>query len=105
MRRDPACPICGDHPTIKELIDYETFCGIVPEPENTGNPDEVTVQDMKNALDNPALGIKVSLGEGFSWSRAGATASTEQFTYGRMRAGQVGRQLTRVREQDIARRP
>jgi adenylyltransferase/sulfurtransferase len=59
LRRDPQCPICGDHPTIKELIDYETFCGIVPEPENTGNPDEVTVQDMKKALDNPALGIKV----------------------------------------------
>ena len=59
LRRDPQCPICGDHPTIKELIDYETFCGIVPEPENNGNPDEVTVQDMKKALDNPALGIKV----------------------------------------------
>src|ERR1700759_3086678 len=59
LRRDPACPICGDHPTIKELIDYETFCGIVPEPENLGNPDEVTVQDMKKALDNPSLGIKV----------------------------------------------
>ena len=59
LRKDPACPICGEHPTIKELIDYETFCGIVPEPENAGNPDEVTVQDMKQALDNPALGIKV----------------------------------------------
>ena len=59
LRRDPQCPICGDHPTIKELIDYETFCGIVPEPEPTSNPDEVTVQDMKKALDNPALGINV----------------------------------------------
>ena len=27
LRRDPACPICGDHPTIKELIDYDQFCG------------------------------------------------------------------------------
>ena len=59
LRRDPQCPICGDHPTITELIDYETFCGIVPEPENVGNPDEVTVQDMKKALDNPSLGIMV----------------------------------------------
>ena len=59
LRRDPQCPICGDNPTIKELIDYEQFCGIVPEPENAGNPDEVTVQDMKQALDNAALGIKV----------------------------------------------
>jgi hypothetical protein len=38
LRRDPQCPVCGDHPTIKELIDYETFCGIVPEPEPTSNP-------------------------------------------------------------------
>src|ERR1700722_11325898 len=28
LRRDPQCPICGNHPTIKELIDYEMFCGI-----------------------------------------------------------------------------
>ena len=28
VRRDPACPLCGDNPTIKELIDYEQFCGI-----------------------------------------------------------------------------
>jgi adenylyltransferase/sulfurtransferase len=59
LRRDPECPICGEHPTIKELIDYETFCGIVPEPANGENPDEVTVQEMKRALDTPSLGIKV----------------------------------------------
>jgi len=58
LRRDPECPVCGEHPTIKELIDYEMFCGIVPQPTEA-NPDEVTVQDMKKALDNPALGIKV----------------------------------------------
>ena len=58
LRRDPQCPICGDHPTIKELIDYEVFCGIEP-PKEDGNPDEVTVQDMKKALDNPNLGIKL----------------------------------------------
>ena len=26
-RRDPECPLCGDNPTIRELIDYEEFCG------------------------------------------------------------------------------
>jgi sulfur-carrier protein adenylyltransferase/sulfurtransferase len=59
LRRDPACPVCGDHPTIKELIDYEVFCGIEPTPVDNGNPDEVTVQEMKRALDDPQLGIKV----------------------------------------------
>ncbi|MSQ28602.1 MAG: molybdopterin-synthase adenylyltransferase MoeB [Dehalococcoidia bacterium] len=26
LRRDPQCPVCGDHPTVTELIDYEEFC-------------------------------------------------------------------------------
>ena len=59
LRRDPQCPVCGEHPTITKLIDYEQFCGIVPEPALAANPDEVTVQDMKKALDDPKLGIKV----------------------------------------------
>ncbi len=28
LRRDPKCPVCGDNPTITELVDYEQFCGI-----------------------------------------------------------------------------
>jgi molybdopterin/thiamine biosynthesis adenylyltransferase len=32
-RRDPACPLCGEHPTIDELIDYEAFCGVAPNPQ------------------------------------------------------------------------
>jgi adenylyltransferase/sulfurtransferase len=27
LRRDPACPVCGPHPTIRELVDYEALCG------------------------------------------------------------------------------
>lgn len=28
LKRNPSCPLCGDNPTVKELIDYEVFCGI-----------------------------------------------------------------------------
>ena len=28
VRRDPACPVCGEAPTIRELVDYEAFCGL-----------------------------------------------------------------------------
>src|SRR5438105_3111271 len=60
LRRDPECPICGEHPTITKLIDYEMFCGINPKAESHDmHPDEVTVQDLKRALDDPKLGIKV----------------------------------------------
>jgi len=60
LRRDPQCPVCGENPTITKLIDYEQFCGITPEPAaNAANPDEVTVQEMKKALDDPKGAIKV----------------------------------------------
>ena len=28
LRKNPDCPVCGDHPTVTELIDYEQFCGM-----------------------------------------------------------------------------
>src|SRR5262245_32378160 len=60
LRRDPDCPLCGEHPTIQALIDYDQFCGIPPEPAQPGiQPDEVTVQDMKNALQDAMLRIRV----------------------------------------------
>ena len=36
IRRDPNCPVCGDHPTITELIDYDQFCGVPRRAEATG---------------------------------------------------------------------
>jgi adenylyltransferase/sulfurtransferase len=31
VRKDPNCALCGDHPTVTELIDYDTFCGAISE--------------------------------------------------------------------------
>ncbi|MFO7245792.1 MAG: ubiquitin-like small modifier protein 1 [Thermaerobacter sp.] len=39
-RRNPACPVCGDQPTIRELIDYEAFCGM-PLPTGAAEVPEV----------------------------------------------------------------
>jgi adenylyltransferase/sulfurtransferase len=30
LRRDKDCPVCGDHPTVTKLIDYQEFCGVKP---------------------------------------------------------------------------
>ena len=35
LRRDPKCPLCGDDPTVHELIDYVEFCG-APFPSHDG---------------------------------------------------------------------
>jgi adenylyltransferase/sulfurtransferase len=60
LRRDPKCPLCGEHPSITRLIDYEDFCGVSQQTaDESMHPDEVSVQELKRALDNPKLGIKV----------------------------------------------
>jgi adenylyltransferase/sulfurtransferase len=36
--KDPDCPVCGTHPTVRELIDYEAFCGMKPMEEPLAEP-------------------------------------------------------------------
>ena len=55
LQKDPDCPVCGKNPTVKELIDYEMFCGIGRGQEaaaSNGHVEEVSVQEFKKALDN-----------------------------------------------------
>ena len=56
LRKDPDCPVCGTHPTVTKLIDYEQFCGIRPEPAAAqagaaANPWETTSIDLKKRID------------------------------------------------------
>ncbi len=54
LRKDPNCPICGTHPTITKLIDYEEFCGIAPpEPavDPTEDDEEITAVELKRRID------------------------------------------------------
>ena len=54
LRKDPSCPVCGENPTVTELIDYQEFCGI-PQANAQAAADEVpeiSVQELKKKLDN-----------------------------------------------------
>jgi adenylyltransferase/sulfurtransferase len=54
LRKDPDCPVCGTHPTVTKLIDYEQFCGVVPaapEPVAANNATEITAIELKKRLD------------------------------------------------------
>jgi adenylyltransferase/sulfurtransferase len=56
LRKDPDCPVCGTHPTVTKLIDYEQFCGIAPAAEptavnNANSPTEITSVELKQRLD------------------------------------------------------
>jgi adenylyltransferase/sulfurtransferase len=48
LRKNLECPVCGTNPTVTQLIDYQHFCGIVPE-----TPEE---KNMKNGI--PQLSVK-----------------------------------------------
>ncbi len=52
LRKDKNCPICGETPTITELIDYEEFCGIPSTMEEADNTEwEVSAEEVKRKLD------------------------------------------------------
>jgi adenylyltransferase/sulfurtransferase len=54
LQKDPNCPICGENPTIHELIDYEAFCGIRGEEapaQEVGEAEEMTVSELKARMD------------------------------------------------------
>jgi molybdopterin/thiamine biosynthesis adenylyltransferase/rhodanese-related sulfurtransferase len=54
LRKNPDCPVCGTHPTVTKLIDYQQFCGIVPEAkvaaEKNGIP-QMSVSELKEKRD------------------------------------------------------
>jgi adenylyltransferase/sulfurtransferase len=51
LRRDPDCPMCGDHPTITKLIDYQEFCGIRPMSTPTANTGVIDPVEVKAKQD------------------------------------------------------
>ena len=48
VARNPDCPVCGDHPTVTELIDYDQFCG-VRLPDMESSDEEVTMKEIDAA--------------------------------------------------------
>ncbi len=55
LRKNPACPVCGENPTVTQLIDYQQFCGIMPETKEdksmkNGIP-QITVKELKRRID------------------------------------------------------
>lgn len=58
LKRDPQCPVCGEEPTVTELIDYDEFCGVgtsarAEAEEAAATLPEITVHQLKERLDRP----------------------------------------------------
>jgi adenylyltransferase/sulfurtransferase len=69
LRKNPDCPICGTHPTITKLIDYEEFCGIRGEEhiETTRVP-EITAADVKKMMDEQKPFVLIDVREPHEYS-------------------------------------
>ena len=57
LKKDPDCPVCGTHPTVTALIDYEQFCGVAPAATEVAvstansNETETDVNELKRKID------------------------------------------------------
>jgi sulfur-carrier protein adenylyltransferase/sulfurtransferase len=52
FHKNPKCPICGEHSTIHELLDYETYCGINrTKPSNEQSITEISAVELKQWID------------------------------------------------------
>jgi len=57
LKKDPDCPVCGTHPTVTALIDYEQFCGVAPAATEVAvnsansNETETDVTELKRKID------------------------------------------------------
>jgi sulfur-carrier protein adenylyltransferase/sulfurtransferase len=73
LRRDPACPVCGDSPTVTGLIDYDEFCGY-GETETMNSPrqhvQDITPLELKQRLDNGEPLLLIDVREPFEWDIA-----------------------------------
>jgi molybdopterin/thiamine biosynthesis adenylyltransferase/rhodanese-related sulfurtransferase/molybdopterin converting factor small subunit len=64
LRRNPDCPVCGDHPTITKLIDYQQFCGI---PEAPAAVMEIAPLEVKAKIDRGEKFQLIDVREPHEW--------------------------------------
>jgi adenylyltransferase/sulfurtransferase len=57
LRKDPDCPVCGENPSVTELIDYQEFCGIPQTQQQADDVPEITVRELKEKLDNGGVSV------------------------------------------------
>jgi adenylyltransferase/sulfurtransferase len=72
IRKDPNCAVCGENPTVTELIDYEAFCGTISDEAAAAAKDStISVHDLKLMIDERAQGerdfLLVDVREPIEW--------------------------------------
>ncbi len=72
LRKDPACPLCGEHPTITELIDYQAFCGLSPVEQASADAEnfEITARELKARFERGDDFVLIDVREPHEWEIA-----------------------------------
>lgn len=68
VRRDPECPVCGDEPEIRELIDYELFCGLAPGAPDGPEVPEIDVLELRRRLESGEAVQVLDVREAYEWA-------------------------------------
>jgi adenylyltransferase/sulfurtransferase len=68
VRKDPNCAVCGEHPTVTELIDYEEFCGVVSEEaQQAAIGSTITASELRDLIDADKPIFLVDVREPAEW--------------------------------------
>ncbi len=103
LRKNPECPVCGEHPSITELIDYEDFCGLRPAGDAVAAgthaeaadaaadelPAELSARELKQLVDAGVELELVDIREPYEWK----IANLEPYGARLIPMGQLGQHL------------
>ncbi len=70
LSKDPDCVVCGPHPTVKKLIDYEAFCGIGDAGRGTGDGADIGAMALHEARERSPNIVLLDVREQFEWDIA-----------------------------------
>lgn len=87
VRKDPNCAVCGENPSVTELIDYEAFCGTISDEAAAAARDStISVHDLKLMLDERERGerdfVLVDVREPIEWDIVTIDADEEFISKG-----------------------
>jgi adenylyltransferase/sulfurtransferase len=73
IEKDPGCPVCGVNPSVRELVDYEAFCGLGGATERDA---EISVQELARSLAGGAPPLVLDVREPHEWEIAALEGAT-----------------------------
>jgi len=97
LRKDPKCALCGENATIKELVDYEAFCGLKQPVAAADTLEEITAAELNDLIKSEKPIQIIDVREPFEYEIA-SIPNTKLIPLGEVvaRAGEIPSDLTTI---------